>query len=53
MDAVAPGGTLLIVTHDPDAMRAPAHNPPFDPDAYLRAVDFAEVVAESPGGTSK
>ncbi len=51
LNAVAPGGTLLIVSHDLDAMRtpadAPAHNRPFDPDAYLRTDDFAAVLADS------
>jgi thioredoxin reductase/SAM-dependent methyltransferase len=52
MNAVAPGGTLLIVGHDPDAMRAPvdapAHSRPFDPDAYLRTDDFAAALTDSP-----
>ena len=37
-NAVAPGGTLLVVGHDLEPMRAPidtlAHSRPFDPDAY-------------------
>jgi thioredoxin reductase len=52
LNAVAPGGTLLIVSHDPEPMRepagAPAHGRPFDPDAYLRAEDFAAALAGSP-----
>ncbi|MDP9075241.1 MAG: NAD(P)/FAD-dependent oxidoreductase [Actinomycetota bacterium] len=51
INAVAPGGTLLIVSHDLDAMRAPvdtpAHNRPFDPDAYLRTDDFAAMLTDS------
>jgi thioredoxin reductase/SAM-dependent methyltransferase len=50
--AVAPGGTLLVVSHDLDPMRAPIdtreHSRPFDPDAYVRIDDFATVLAESP-----
>jgi thioredoxin reductase len=53
MNAVAPGGTLLIVGHDLDAMRAPGdapdHNRRFDPDAYLRTDDFAAVLTDSSG----
>jgi thioredoxin reductase/SAM-dependent methyltransferase len=50
--AVAPGGTLLIVSHDLEPMRAPAgapeHSRPFDPDAYVRVDDFAAALADSP-----
>jgi SAM-dependent methyltransferase len=50
-DAVAPGGTLLIVSHDLEAMRtsvdAHAHNPAFDPDAYVRTGDFLAVLTDS------
>ena len=53
LDAVAPGGTLLVVGHDIDAMRSPieptAHGFPFDPDAYVRTDDFAAVLTSSPG----
>lgn len=52
LNAVAPGGTLLVVSHDLEAMRASidaAHRPPFDPDAYLRVDDFATALADSPG----
>ncbi len=57
LDAVAPGGTLLIVSHDLEPMRpvlagraagAPEHSRPFDPDAYLRVDDFADALASSP-----
>ncbi|MDE3207159.1 MAG: NAD(P)/FAD-dependent oxidoreductase [Acidobacteriota bacterium] len=51
--AVAPGGVLLIVTHDPEAMSAPAdthsHTMPFDRDAYVRTDDFAEAVSGAGG----
>jgi thioredoxin reductase len=52
MNAVAPGGTLLVVSHDLEPMRAPApsseHSRPFDPDAYVRVEDFAAALASSP-----
>ena len=51
MNAVAPGGTLLVVGHDIEAMRAAidllAHSPASDPDAYLRIEDFAATLARS------
>jgi len=53
LNAVAPGGTLLVVGHDLEPMQAPidtaAHSRPFDPDAYLRVDDFAAALADSPG----
>ena len=52
LDAVAPGGTLLVVSHDLEPMRAPidtrAHSRAFDPDAYVRVDDFAAALADSP-----
>ena len=52
LDAVAPGGTLLVVGHDLEPMRAPIdtheHSRPFDPDAYVRVDDFAAALADSP-----
>jgi thioredoxin reductase len=48
LDAVAPGGTLLIVSHDLEPMRAPGHGGAFDPDAYVRVEDFAAVLAADP-----
>ena len=52
LNAVAPGGTLLIVGHDLEPMRAPAgtpgHGRPFDPDAYVRVEDFAAALTGSP-----
>jgi SAM-dependent methyltransferase len=51
LDAVAPGGTLLVVSHDLDPLRAPIdtqeHSRPFDPNAYVRVEDFAAVLADS------
>ena len=51
LDAVAPGGRLLVVSHDIEPMRAPidthTHSRPFDADAYLRVDDFAAAVADS------
>lgn len=51
MRAVAPGGTLLVVSHDPEPMRQAAirheGGVPFDPDAYLRTDDLAGVIAHS------
>jgi thioredoxin reductase/SAM-dependent methyltransferase len=57
LNAVAPGGTLLIVSHDIEPMRAelaaraagsPDAGPMFDPDAYVRVDDFASALAGSP-----
>ena len=51
IDAVAPGGTLLLVSHDLEPMRAPIdtheHSRSFDPDAYVRLDDFAASLADS------
>ena len=51
--AVAPGGTLLVVSHDLAPMRQPVdtghQSRPFDPDAYVRVDDVAEAVADAPG----
>ena len=50
LNAVAPGGTLLVVSHDLEPMRAATdtliHNQMFDPDAYLRVEDFAATIAD-------
>ena len=52
LNAVAPGGTLLIVSHDLEPMRAqagtPEHSRAFDPDAYVRVEDFAAALGGSP-----
>ncbi len=51
LNAVAPGGTLLVVSHDLGPLRAPTGTPghaqPFDPDAYVRVEDFAAALAGS------
>jgi SAM-dependent methyltransferase len=50
LNAVAPGGMLLVVSHDLEAMRAPVdsgHSRPFDPDAYVRVDDFAAALSDS------
>lgn len=53
LGAVAPGGTLLVVGHDLEPMRAPVDtlvdSRPFDPDAYVRVDDIVAVLADSPG----
>jgi thioredoxin reductase/SAM-dependent methyltransferase len=53
LDAVAPGGVLLVVSHDLEPMRAPVdtrtHSRAFDPDAYVRTEDVAEALAGRPG----
>ncbi len=52
LDAVAPGGTLLVVSHDLEPMRAPVdtlhHSRPFDPVAYVGVDDVAAALAGSP-----
>ena len=52
LDAVAPGGTLLVVGHDLEPMRTPidtlTHSRAFDPDAYVRVDDFAAALADVP-----
>jgi thioredoxin reductase/SAM-dependent methyltransferase len=57
MNAVAPGGVLLVVSHDLEPMRAPidaqAHSRVFDPDAYVRAEDFAAALADAPDWDSE
>lgn len=46
--AVAPGGTLLVVSHDLTPMRAPIDlattSRAFDPDAYVRVGDVAAAI---------
>ncbi|HEY0936889.1 MAG TPA: methyltransferase domain-containing protein [Trebonia sp.] len=55
LDAVAPGGTLIVVGHDLEPLRQPLdiehESRPFDGDAFVRVDDFAAVLAESPGWT--
>ncbi len=56
LNAVAPGGTLFVVSHDFEPMRAAIdthqHSGPFDPDAYLRVEDFAAALADAPTDTT-
>jgi SAM-dependent methyltransferase len=53
IDAVAPGGTLLVVSHDLEPMRAPidttTQSQAFDPDAYVRVEDV-KAALEGTGG---
>lgn len=42
IDAVASGGTLLVVAHAPDGVRA--HG--FDPDAYVQPGDFVDLLGD-------
>lgn len=53
LDAVAADGTLLVVSHDLEPMRAPidtsTDSRAFDPDAYVRVDDFAAALADAPG----
>jgi thioredoxin reductase len=50
LEAVAPGGTLLFVSHDLEPMRASGdtnNHHPYDPDAYLNVADFVDVLEGS------
>ena len=53
LGAVAPGGTLLVVGHDPEPMRRPVdtnrHSRMFDADAYVSADDVAAALADAQG----
>lgn len=55
LDAVAPGGTLLVVHHDMTPMRAPIdtreHSRMFDPGGFVSVDDFALAVTAEPGWT--
>jgi thioredoxin reductase/SAM-dependent methyltransferase len=52
LDAVAPGGTLLVVSHDLEPMRAPidtaTDSRAYDPDAYVTVDDVAAAIVDSP-----
>jgi SAM-dependent methyltransferase len=52
LDAVAPGGTLLVVSHDLEPMRAPidttTYSRAFDPDAYVLVDDVEPALASTP-----
>jgi hypothetical protein len=51
LHAVAPGGTLLVVSHDLAPMRAPVdtqtNSQAFDPDSYVRVEDFAAALTDT------
>jgi thioredoxin reductase/SAM-dependent methyltransferase len=53
LDAVAPGGVLLVVSHDLEPMRGPIDvsraSRAFDPDAYVRVEDVVAALADAPG----
>ena len=53
LDAVVPGGTLLVVSHDLEPMRAPIdtrlQSRPFDPDGYVRVEDFVAALDRAAG----
>ncbi|WP_420450576.1 FAD-dependent oxidoreductase [Ilumatobacter sp.] len=53
--AVAPGGTLLVVSHDLAPMRAPidtaVSSRAFDPDAHVRVDDVVAALRATPGWT--
>lgn len=53
LNAVASGGTLVVVSHDLEPMfeqaQTSGHPQMFDPAAYLWAEDFVEVLAGAPG----
>jgi thioredoxin reductase/SAM-dependent methyltransferase len=55
LDAVAPGGTLLVVNHDPAPMRTAVdtsrHSRPFDVDAYVSTDDVVAALADLPEWT--
>ncbi|HEY8457460.1 MAG TPA: bifunctional NAD(P)/FAD-dependent oxidoreductase/class I SAM-dependent methyltransferase [Actinopolymorphaceae bacterium] len=51
LNAVAPGGTLLVVSHDLEPLRMSSgtgHSRPLDPEAYVHIDDFAAAVSDSP-----
>lgn len=55
LDAVAPGGTLLVVSHDlaqmQEAVDAAEHTWMFDPGAYVGVEEIAAALAEQEGWT--
>ncbi len=52
LNAVVPGGRLLVVSHDLEPMRAKidpnSQTRAFDPDAYVRVEDFVGALTQSP-----
>ena len=55
LSAVAPGGVLVVVSHDLEPMRTPIdtreHSRPFDPDAYVGVDDVVAAIIDSPEWT--
>lgn len=57
LDAVAPGGTLLVINHDLEDMRAamaqagPESGSAFDPEAFVQIDDLVGAIAERPDWT--
>jgi SAM-dependent methyltransferase len=52
LDAVRPGGVLIIISHDLEAMDdLQQHRPPFDPNAYVQIDDFVATLKDAPGWT--
>lgn len=53
LDAVAPGGTLLVVSHDPvwgrELIDPAEHTRMYDPDAYVGVDEIAEALAAREG----
>ncbi|WP_341579610.1 bifunctional NAD(P)/FAD-dependent oxidoreductase/class I SAM-dependent methyltransferase [Microbacterium schleiferi] len=53
LDAVAPGGTLLVVAHDTawarEGLDPAEHTPMFDPDAYVGVTEIAAALAADAG----
>ncbi len=51
IDAVRPGGTLLFVSHDPEAMNKPVdtkiESRLYDPDAYVQVPDVLAAMKDS------
>jgi thioredoxin reductase/SAM-dependent methyltransferase len=51
LDAVAPGGTLIVISHDLEPMRQPLdieqESRPFDVDAFVRVDDFVALLTAS------
>ncbi len=57
LDAVAPGGSLLVINHDLEDMReamaqaGPESGSAFDPEAFVQTDDLVAVIAERPDWT--
>lgn len=52
LDAVAPGGSLLVINHDPQDMSAvldPEQTRPFDHEAFVQTDAVVAAIAERPG----